>query len=135
MGLQQRQLPPRRCSEQIASGVSACQRSPSKMQRYSIKFCAKLNKTATETFGMIQEAYKEEAMSRAMVFMWHKRFKDGCKNVEDDDRAERPSTSRNNENLVKVCELLNTDRRLSVKLLADELGLGQSPPLERSSPP
>src|SRR5215510_13453377 len=95
-------------------------------QRYSIKFCAKLNKTATETFGMIQEAYKEEAMSRAMVCMWHKRFKYGRKDIEDDDRAGRPSTSRTHENLVKVRELLNTDRRLSVRLIADELGLGQT---------
>ncbi|XP_029162602.1 protein GVQW3-like [Nylanderia fulva] len=70
-------------------------------QRYLIKFCAKLNKTATETFGMIQEAYKKEAMSRAMVFMWHKRLKDGREDVDDDDRAGRLSTSRTHENLVK----------------------------------
>ena len=95
-------------------------------QRYSMKFCAKLNKTATQTFGMIQETYKEEAMSRAMVFMWHKRFKEGRKDFEDDDRAGRPSTSRTDENVVKVRELLNNDRRLSVRLIAEELGLGQT---------
>ncbi|XP_029171344.1 protein GVQW3-like [Nylanderia fulva] len=87
-------------------------------QRYLIKFCAKLNKTATETFGMIQEAYKEEAMSRAMVFMWHKRLKDGREDVDDDDRAGRLSTSRTHENLVKVrtSDLLTSASRRQLPL-------------------
>jgi hypothetical protein len=38
-------------------------------QRYSVKFCVKLKKTATQTFRMIQEDYQEEVMSRGMVFM------------------------------------------------------------------
>ena len=92
-------------------------------QRYSIKFCVKLDKTATETFNMIQLAHKEVAMSRAMVFMWHKRFKDGREDVGDDERSGRPSTSRNDENLAKVRQVLNSDRRLSVRLIAEMVNL------------
>lgn len=95
-------------------------------QRYAIKFCVRLNKTATDTLTMIQEAFKEDAMSRAMVFVWHKRFKDGRQHVEDDDRSGRPSTSRTDDNVTRVRDLLNTDRRLSTRLVADELGLSQS---------
>lgn len=72
--------------------------------------------TTTETFVMIQGACKEEAMSLVMVFIWHKKFKDGCEDVEDNDRAWRPSTSRTDENLVIVRELLNSDRYFSVRL-------------------
>ncbi|KFM65576.1 hypothetical protein X975_25174, partial [Stegodyphus mimosarum] len=64
-------------------------------QCYAIKFCVRLNKTTMETLGIFQEAFKEEAMSYAMIFMWHKRFKDGCGNVEDDDRSGRPSLMLN----------------------------------------
>lgn len=87
-------------------------------QRCSIKFCVKLKKTGMETFKMIKEAYKEDAMSRAMVFMWHKRFKDGREDVEDDERSGRPSTSRTDENLAKVRQVLNSDRPLSIRMIA-----------------
>lgn len=48
-------------------------------QCYFVKFCVKLKKTAINAFCMFQEAYEEEVMSRVIVFMWHKRFKNGRK--------------------------------------------------------
>ena len=42
---------------------------------YAIKFCFKLGKNATETYGMIQTAFGASCMNRASVFEWHKRFK------------------------------------------------------------
>ena len=35
-------------------------------QRYAIKFCVKLNKSATETFASLTEAYGESTLSRTM---------------------------------------------------------------------
>ena len=52
-------------------------------QRYAIKFCVKLNKSATETFASLIQAYGDATLSRTMVFMWHKAFKEGRENVED----------------------------------------------------
>ena len=43
-------------------------------ERYAIKFCFKLEKTATETYGMLQTAYGPSCMNRSSVFQWHKRF-------------------------------------------------------------
>ncbi|XP_046395759.1 protein GVQW3-like [Ischnura elegans] len=91
-----------------------------KEQRYSIKFCVELGKNGVETLQLLQQSYKEDAMSRAMVAMWHKRFKDGR---EDDDRARRPATSRNEENLAKLREVLNSDRSLNIRLIADGMNL------------
>lgn len=71
-------------------------------QHYSVKLFVKLKKTATEIFRMTQEAYKEEAMLRATVFMWYKRFENSREDVEDDNCTGRPLTSRTEENLVKV---------------------------------
>ena len=46
-------------------------------ERYAIKFCFKLGKTATETYRMLQTALGASCMNRALVFEWHKRFKEG----------------------------------------------------------
>ena len=39
-------------------------------ERYAIKFCFKLGKTATETYGMLQTAYGPSCMNRSSVFQW-----------------------------------------------------------------
>ena len=46
-------------------------------ERYAIKFCFKLGKNATETYGMLQTAFGASCMNEAPVFEWHKRFKEG----------------------------------------------------------
>ena len=51
-------------------------------QRYVIKFCVKLNKSARETFASLTEAYGDATLSRTMVFKWQKAFKEGRKNLE-----------------------------------------------------
>ena len=50
-------------------------------ERYAIKFCFKLGKNTTETYGMLQTAFGASCMNRASVFEWHKRFKEGRKGV------------------------------------------------------
>ena len=45
-------------------------------ERYAIKFCFKLGKNATETYGMLQTAFGASCMNWAWVFEWHKRFKE-----------------------------------------------------------
>ena len=56
---------------------------------YAIKFCFKLGKNATETYGMLQTAFAPSWMNRALVFEWHNRFKEGRKSVRDDERCGR----------------------------------------------
>ena len=46
-------------------------------ERYAIKFCFKPGKNATETYGMLQTAFRPSCINRASVFEWHKRFKEG----------------------------------------------------------
>ena len=53
-------------------------------EQYAIKFCFKLGKNATETYGMIQTAFGASCMNWASVFEWHKRFKEGRESVRDD---------------------------------------------------
>ena len=58
-------------------------------ERYAIKFCFKLGKNATETYGMLQTTFRPSCMNRSSVFEWHKRFKEGRESVRDDKRCGR----------------------------------------------
>ena len=66
-------------------------------QRYAIKFCVKLNKSATETSDSLTEAYGDATLSRTMVFKWHRAFEEGRENVEDDPPSGRPISSTNDQ--------------------------------------
>ena len=56
---------------------------------YAIKFCFKLGKNATETYGMLQTAFRPSCMNWASVFEWHKRFKEGRESLRVDERCGR----------------------------------------------
>ena len=56
---------------------------------YAKKFCFKLGKNATETYGMLPTAFGPSCMNRTSVFEWHKKFKENRKSVWDDERCGR----------------------------------------------
>ena len=58
-------------------------------ERCAIKFCFKLGKNTTETYGILQTAFGASCINRASVFEWHKRFKEGRESVRDDERCGR----------------------------------------------
>ncbi|GFT06949.1 protein GVQW3 [Trichonephila clavipes] len=92
-------------------------------QRIVVKFHFKLGKTATETYNLLKEVYGGECLSRARVFEWFKRFKDGRQDVEDDSRPGRPSTSKTDENVEKVASLIRSNRRLSIRAIAETVNI------------
>ena len=53
------------------------------------KIVLNLEKNATETYGMLQTAFRPSCMKRASVFEWHKRFKEGRESVNNDERCGR----------------------------------------------
>jgi len=55
-----------------------------------------------------------------MVFKWHKAFKEGRENVEDDPRSGRPNSSTNYQNVEVVRAMMVKDRGLSVRMIAEE---------------
>ena len=77
---------------------------------YAIKFCFKLGKNATETYGMLQTAFRPSCRNRSSVFEWHKRFKEGRKSVRDDERCGRSKE-------VNTPELIGQTVRVRVTML------------------
>ena len=66
-------------------------------ERYAIKFCFKLGKNATETYGVLLAAFRPSCMNRASVFQWHKRFKEAKESAMDDERCVRTKEVRTPE--------------------------------------
>jgi len=108
------------------SVVSRVKMQHSVNQRYAIKFCIKLEKSATETLAMIKKAYGKHALSKAQVFRWHKALSEGREDVKDEQRIGRPSTSHTLDKVAKVKAVLDSDRCLNVRLIADQVRLPKS---------
>ena len=79
-------------------------------ERYAIKFCFKFGKIATETYGMLQTAFRPSCMNQASVFEWHKRLKEGRECVRDDERCGRSKE-------VNIPELIGQRVRVRVTML------------------
>jgi len=71
-------------------------------QRMNIKFCVKIGKSAIQTLALLTVAYGEYAMKKSRVFEWHRRFKEGREDVQDDPRSGQPKTVRTDENVDRV---------------------------------
>ncbi|GFX07527.1 protein GVQW3 [Trichonephila clavipes] len=69
---------------------------------------------------MIKTALGDETMSRAWVFDWFRRFKESRQSVNSDPRSGRPSTSRNEDKIAQVKAVVRSDRRLTVREIAQE---------------
>jgi len=91
----------------------------------AIKFCVKADKKAVETIKLINKAYGSSAMSRAVVYWWYDRFRDGREDVKYDARSGRPSTARTDENVESVRRLLTEDRCTTLQMYVDRLNIGK----------
>lgn len=71
---------------------------------------------------MIKTSYEDDALIRSSVFEWY----EVRKRVVEDRRSGRPLTTKNNENLVKVKNLSNFDRRFSARMIYAYLNLSNT---------
>jgi len=86
----------------------------------------KLNKSATEIFDSLTEAYVDSTLWRTMVFKWHKAFKEDRENFEEDPRSGRPISSINDQNVEVVRAVMAKDRQMSARMMAEEMGLDEN---------
>ena len=59
---------------------------------------------------MLQTAFRPSCMKRALVFEWHKRFKEGRESVRDDERCGRSKE-------VNIPEVISQRVRVRVTML------------------
>ena len=92
-------------------------------ERYAIRFCVKLGKNATETYGMLQTAFRPSCMNWASIFEWHKKFKEGKESVRGDETCGR-SKEVNTPQLIGQ-RVMVTMLRLYGSSGRDSVGRGQ----------
>ena len=88
-----------------------------------VKFSFKLGKTATETWKMLQQAFRDECMSRTQCFEWYSHFKTGRLSTDEDPRSGRPSTSTDDVHFDAVRDLILQNRRLTIREIAEDVGI------------
>jgi uncharacterized cysteine cluster protein YcgN (CxxCxxCC family) len=92
-------------------------------QRVVIKFCCKVDFSATKTVELIQKAYGDAALCRKTIFEWHRRFREGIESVKEDESSGRHTTSRTVDNIASVDKMVKQDRKVTSRLIADSLGI------------
>jgi len=68
-------------------------------------------------------AYGEYAMKKSSVFEGHRWFKEGREDVQDDPRSGQPKTQGTDANVDRVRTLVNSNRRLGVRVIAEGLNM------------
>ncbi|PRD34759.1 UNVERIFIED_CONTAM: hypothetical protein NCL1_13646 [Trichonephila clavipes] len=63
-----------------------------------------------ETFAKLEQAYGDK----------------GRESIEDEPHSGRPSVSKTTENVVRVRDLVRSDRRLTVRMIGEELNLNHT---------
>ncbi|KFM63570.1 Histone-lysine N-methyltransferase SETMAR, partial [Stegodyphus mimosarum] len=93
--------------------------------RAVIRFLWAKNVAASEIHRQIVEVYGDKAMSRQQVAKWSRSYQAGREDVENRnmEASGRPSSSRTDIDTARVEEIIEGDRRVTVREIASELDL------------
>ncbi|XP_055910513.1 protein GVQW3-like [Eupeodes corollae] len=78
------------------------------------KFCVLNDLNCNNVCEMLQKAYGESAMKKTSVYEWYKRFQDG---------REHNTSIIIDENMKKVEKMVINDRRITIREVADKIGI------------
>jgi len=67
---------------------------------------------------MLMQVYGDNVMKKTAVYNWVKRISEGRENVTDEERSGRPATSRTEENIANVRQIVLENRRLTVRSIS-----------------
>jgi hypothetical protein len=91
-------------------------------QLAAVKFCFLLE----EMVVMFETAYNEAALGKTQVYKWLSRFTNGELSLADQPRSGRPLTSRTDENITRIRELILEDSRRAIDEPVDSSGVSCS---------
>jgi len=90
-------------------------------QRWNIKFLVKLGKSGNEIREMLVQVHGDNAMKKTAVYKQVKHFSEGRESVTDEERSGWPATSRTEENIAKICQIVCENRWLTVRSIAEQV--------------
>ena len=74
---------------------------------------------------MLVQVYGDNAKKKTTVYKWVKRFSEGRECVTDEEKSGRPATSRTEENIANVCQIVRENRRLTVRSTAEQVNINR----------
>ena len=72
---------------------------------------------------MLQKVCREQSLSQAAVYSCVDNFKDGPDSVKSRHSPGRPTEASTGENVIKIKQILDTDRRLTCEEIANNVGI------------
>jgi hypothetical protein len=90
-------------------------------KRYAIKFCVKLGEGPTDRYLWEDSAFGNDSLLPAQAFRWYKDSVNGRETVGDEPRSGRLAYMRTSTNVDRVRAFIRQDRRLTIRMMADEL--------------
>ena len=72
---------------------------------------------------MLVQLYGDSAMKKTAVYKWVKRFSEGRESVTDEERSGRPATSRTEENIANIRNILRENRRLTIRSIGEQVNI------------
>lgn len=93
-----------------------------KEQCVVIKF---LTKNPADIYRKLLAVFGSDCLTQSRVCEWTRRFKAGRESVEADEREGAPKTVRTDVNIERLRVLVQADRRLTIRMLSEELGINK----------
>jgi len=72
---------------------------------------------------MSVQVYWDNVMTKRAVYKWVKRFSEGRECVTDEEKSGRPATSRTEENIAKIRQIVREKRRMTVRSVAEQVNI------------
>jgi predicted HTH transcriptional regulator len=74
---------------------------------------------------MSVQVYRDNAMKKTAVCKWVTRFSERRGSVTNEERSERPATSKTEENIAKVRQIVRENCRLTVRSIAEQANINR----------
>ena len=92
-------------------------------QQTNVKFLVTLGKSGNKIREMLVQVYGDNAMKKTAVYKWVKRFSEGRESVTDEERSGWPATSRTEENIAKIHQIVRENHQLTVRSIAEQANI------------
>jgi len=69
------------------------------------------------------QVYRDNAMKKSAVYKWVNGFSEGRESVTDEERSGRSASSRTQENIAKIRQIVRENRRLTVRSTAEQVNI------------